>query len=57
MFKVKPLVILESFDSVCRIDQVVGPFPALVSAQSWRDTDLEERPPFMDLVPWGPAAG
>lgn len=24
MFKVKPLVILESFDSVCRIDQVVS---------------------------------
>lgn len=57
MFKVKLLVILELFDSVCRIDQVVGPFPALVSAQSWRDTGLEERPPFMDLVPWGPAAG
>lgn len=57
VFKVRPLVILESFDSLCRIDQVVWPFLGLVFSQSWRDTGLEKRPPFVDLAPWGPVVG
>ena len=44
-FQVKPVVSLESFDGLCRIDQTAGPLLGPAFSWSWKDACLERLSP------------